>query len=928
MSHSELLGISDGFALFSDAKGLTVVVNLSNLDVFDPVPHVSVDFSRWGEADPAQVPTEAFELADSALSAATRVEGTDVIIAGGAPDKRSFAIPKAAQEEAQKALAWRKENKRGGTDVGLNTARTLAKGGSVGIAKVRHIAKYFARHEVDKSGKGWSPGDDGFPSNGRIAWALWGGDPAWKWAAAIVKREKDLAVLAQLDFEPELAELEPEVEAEELADGAETYEPGEPHVYLPDPSNDYSCETCGNEEEAALHTLFPEEEEPEPVAASAGRPIVSYDDFAPGVPEPDMYISIDVNGDGIPDRVTGIYLRGADDTWQAWSPTEHAWAEAPMPSDAEPIDEDSAYATAILQDSMGVDAVPTNEIDPVEWDIVQQALPELGPEIEPDPSMEGVEFSATLDPDAGVVSGVYLNDLSTGFWKWDTAHREWAHLGSAPDEYVQIDAAAARDAAARLTRGFTDAGAFDREFSRAAWITLATTPDGVYTPEERSVNASRQVRDSKGRFTSSGSVVHVVGNNRTAVVVSVDPDKKTARIRYSDGRVQDIPLSELVRIGQVSGTPSTERRKMTRDDVERAARSVDVTGKAVLPKQLPIMTPEDIQLMLRDYDAFIKKIRGQEAGLKKYAALDPQTTDVPPLYLAQVDELDKQAVVDLFALVPASKESNEVILYTRKEGGWVRDDAMLGKLRSTSPPPIVVLDAETYKMVVEQVDSYYKGQSEDAEEPVTASLTLSPRTELWDEYGALMPVFEAAALVAAGIPGIADTPGDVAAARRLRNYWLRGRGAAKIRWNTPGDWTRCTRHLSKYMGIRARGYCQNLHKSATGLYTGDSLHRKLYGRKNLSTPTVVLNSVDDISADTAFLALLEIDIPTIKDLSSLSTREAGHHLRVGERFLVDGGDGIYAAEVLDPAEVQGWESTPAVLVAGESHTMLLQESRA
>jgi hypothetical protein len=35
---------------------------------------------------------------------------------------------------------------------------------------------------VDKQGTGWSPGQDGFPSAGRIAWALWGGDPGQAWA--------------------------------------------------------------------------------------------------------------------------------------------------------------------------------------------------------------------------------------------------------------------------------------------------------------------------------------------------------------------------------------------------------------------------------------------------------------------------------------------------------------------------------------------------------------------------------------------------------------------------------------------------------------------------------------------------------------------------------------------------------------------------
>ena len=57
-------------------------------------------------------------------------------------------------------------------------------------------------------------------------------------------------------------------------------------------------------------------------------------------------------------------------------------------------------------------------------------------------------------------------------------------------------------------------------------------------------------------------------------------------------------------------------------------------------------------------------------------------------------------------------------------------------------------------------------------------------------------------------------------AEELRRYWTTGKGAAKIRWGTPGDWTRCVRQLSKYMGTRAKGYCQLRHKDATGVYTG------------------------------------------------------------------------------------------------------------
>ena len=46
---------------------------------------------------------------------------------------------------------------------------------------------FFARHEVDKKAEGFEIGEDGFPSAGRIAWRLWGGDPGQSWAAKKVK---------------------------------------------------------------------------------------------------------------------------------------------------------------------------------------------------------------------------------------------------------------------------------------------------------------------------------------------------------------------------------------------------------------------------------------------------------------------------------------------------------------------------------------------------------------------------------------------------------------------------------------------------------------------------------------------------------------------------------------------------------------------
>jgi HK97 family phage major capsid protein/HK97 family phage prohead protease len=50
------------------------------------------------------------------------------------------------------------------------------------------MSAWFARHEVDKQGQGFSPGEEGYPSPGRVAWAAWGGDPGKTWSDALVAR--------------------------------------------------------------------------------------------------------------------------------------------------------------------------------------------------------------------------------------------------------------------------------------------------------------------------------------------------------------------------------------------------------------------------------------------------------------------------------------------------------------------------------------------------------------------------------------------------------------------------------------------------------------------------------------------------------------------------------------------------------------------
>ena len=78
--------------------------------------------------------------------------------------------------EARRGLEWRKEFKRGGTEVGVARARDIVNGKDLSRSTIGRMVSYFARHEVDKKGQGFSQGEDGYPSAGRIAWALWGGD--------------------------------------------------------------------------------------------------------------------------------------------------------------------------------------------------------------------------------------------------------------------------------------------------------------------------------------------------------------------------------------------------------------------------------------------------------------------------------------------------------------------------------------------------------------------------------------------------------------------------------------------------------------------------------------------------------------------------------------------------------------------------------
>jgi hypothetical protein len=69
--------------------------------------------------------------------------------------------------------------------VGVARATQLKNRQELSPRTIKRMVSYFARHEVDKQGKGFYADGEGYPSAGRIAWELWGGDAGKTWAEKI-----------------------------------------------------------------------------------------------------------------------------------------------------------------------------------------------------------------------------------------------------------------------------------------------------------------------------------------------------------------------------------------------------------------------------------------------------------------------------------------------------------------------------------------------------------------------------------------------------------------------------------------------------------------------------------------------------------------------------------------------------------------------
>ena len=806
----QFIGRSGSNALFVLENKAVVVDEKRNL--VSSIDYADSLIASFTPDDNQENPSSVtYELANAAIS--------DLDIKIFSNNDRLYTIPKSVQSEAKRALEWRKKHDRGGTSVGLNTARTLARGGQIGIRKIRHIAKYFPRHQVDKKGKGYEPSEPGYPSNGRIAWALWGGDAGERWASAIVARENKKAQANSITASYKFV------------------------------MSDYE-----SPEKVELNSFIESEMLPEDMA-------------------PQFFIRIRLDGTGI-DRLYKVNPDGLVFVWD-----DAMW------EDLGNINYDFHTYDKSLDD-------PYDMVEKIHVPVDTETAIIVSGNLDSNP-MKSISISQVNQEE----SQIFVDEMDGIDWQLIDEISYDDHVYGEYEEFSDSSITAAGE---------------------GGLGTPVTNQDGNYTPEERSKKASSQVRDAVGKFAKSGGRV-VIGKNQdySGTIQSINPATQSVKVKLDNGNFVDVPANTTESADTFKPLPQekslTSTKKLTTGILGEPRVPID-SPYASLPGKLPQLSTAQVRTILNDLPAWSADKRAEAAsssatptktpnayndpslrkflekkvivngettypnavwyrpnvdpssiesykptkdltpspglkvppayqqpvkGLTSAASVEvtPETSDVPPIYMAIVSPDDPQAVMDLVSLIPESKDSVATSTWKRKPGAWVKDEAILFDLKSPTPPPVVVLDDDTLKIVLEQIDSAAKTASAYITDSIISSL------------------------IAAG--GVDRNKGN---AENLRRYWLYGKGAAKIRWNTKGDWTRCVRQLSKYMGPRAKGYCALRHKEATGMWTGDKEHRQLYGKKG-------------IRAD-AFSTDFILPSEAILEATSLKTRAANARSRV------------------------------------------------
>ncbi|MGL4998059.1 MAG: hypothetical protein ACRC5T_03750 [Cetobacterium sp.] len=842
-----LVGTSDSLLLFVEGPWGVVVDAELSLVVASGAASVLSTSRKWDVADDAT--PDLSGLATLTLS---------TLVASASGTSSKYTIPKAAQEEAKKGLEWRKEEGRGGTSVGVNTARTLAEGGQIGIEKVRHIAKYFPRHEVDKKASGWKPGDNKFPSNGRIAWALWGGDAGQRWASAIVERE-DKKALQAAGYE-----LVEDYTAPVYLDGLDAPQ---------DDENEYAPEFFARVrlDGSGMDRLY---------KVDGDHSCFVWDDGAwdnLGMVNPTIWdydAALDQEGDTV--AISHIEI----DPDSAIVMAAKIYANPGQFVTVEDINEEEAYLAVAA-------------LDEVDWELLDRSL-----------------VAAGVNPDDGVYSPEeraqnatqQVRDATGKFAKTGTR----VMVGGDQNRQGEISKINPANGTVSVQMDSGEEIEVGGKAVAPAPAAPATAPAPGIIPERKIIDTSGILGEP--RTPSNRAIAQIPGTLPALTPESLQGVLADWPAWVKKQREDFIPGQGQKRVG-VKG-------KNSQDTGPMGAKLKSETGKSIInsaynhPLLKKWLNHED------NNNYYPNKLWYQPvvSSGEKEVPLSPDSSDVQPAYMAVVDPDDPRAVLALVSLVPASSQSTAPMVYSREDGKWVRDQKTLSDLNSATPPPVVPLSGDDLNDVLKQVDDTqgvtasialsvlfgpslvasavgslslsqkvekYFSTGEGAKQirwgeagdwkrcvaalsesmefraksycqmlqvrsgvssglSVTAEEMHTPTSEILELVGgtefqldaditALLAdqdgfAYDEFALVAAG--GLDRNRGG---AEELRRYWTVGKGGMKIRWGTGGDWTRCVRNLKKYMGPRAKGYCALRHKEMNGMWPGDRRNQRNFG---------------------------------------------------------------------------------------------------
>lgn len=187
-----------------------------------------------------------------------------------------------------------------------------------------------------------------------------------------------------------------------------------------------------------------------------------------------------------------------------------------------------------------------------------------------------------------------------------------------------------------------------------------------YTPQERSANAQRQKRGPGGKFGGGQAT-------GAAPAGQLTPQFPKAKL------TSELPLVADISARIEEWVATAPEGALTASGEFAEAPPAPVAGEVTEAPQEPPVTEESAP----ESDA---------------------------LYFAIVDEVDKTAVMNAFAII---KQDAAPKAYLRENAKWAESPDILSDIQGTTPPPVVELDTpEPAKTVLAQIDQYDSTQTQ------------------------------------------------------------------------------------------------------------------------------------------------------------------------------------------------------------------------